>query len=195
MLPNKLIRFYLFALEDLLGMNGVNAILNLAGHRSWAENYPPDDDLHAIPYESLSSIQSSIEDIYGDRAGQNLSRQAAHSSFLKTAFSLMEPGTLNSIGGDKPQEIKRALNNFITIFDPESTGSISWAGAGEQLEIRFETCPNCTGREAPTPICKACAGWIEALFDAFEIGERIRVIETSCCAKGDEACVFLVQSG
>jgi len=39
--PNKIARIALLALEDVMGKNGVNAILNLANLQHLIDNYPP----------------------------------------------------------------------------------------------------------------------------------------------------------
>ena len=41
--PNKAGRIYLQALEDVMGRNGVSAILNLAGLETWIDNFPSDN--------------------------------------------------------------------------------------------------------------------------------------------------------
>ena len=41
--PNKMGRMMLLALEDVMGKNGVNAVLNLAKLRHLINNYPPNN--------------------------------------------------------------------------------------------------------------------------------------------------------
>ena len=41
--PNKFALLYLQALEEVMGKNGINAILNLAGLSHYINNYPPDN--------------------------------------------------------------------------------------------------------------------------------------------------------
>ncbi len=194
MLPNKLIRSYLLALQDLLGKNGVNAVLNVSGLAAWIENFPPEDDTRAITYEDFSRIQASIEDIYGDRAGQNLSRQAAHNSFASVGASQIDSSETDLSGEGKSATIKQALNNFVSIFDPDGSGDVGWTGTDEEIAIHFDVCPNCVGRETESPICKACAGWIEGLLDMMAAGDEIKVNNTTCRAVGDSKCTFVIQS-
>ena len=41
--PNKIAHIALTAIEDVMGKNGLNAILNLAGLSHLIDNYPPDN--------------------------------------------------------------------------------------------------------------------------------------------------------
>ena len=39
--PNMIARIYISAMEEIMGKNGLNAILNLAGLSHLIDNYPP----------------------------------------------------------------------------------------------------------------------------------------------------------
>ena len=41
--PNKIVMLSLQALEEVMGKNGLNAILNLANLKDLIDNYPPDN--------------------------------------------------------------------------------------------------------------------------------------------------------
>jgi len=41
--PNKFARIFLDAMEEVMGKNGLNAVLNLAGLPNLIGNYPPDN--------------------------------------------------------------------------------------------------------------------------------------------------------
>ena len=41
--PNKIARIAILAYEEVMGKNGLNAILNLAGLPHLINNYPPDN--------------------------------------------------------------------------------------------------------------------------------------------------------
>ncbi len=42
-IPNRYARLFLLSLEEVMGKNGVSAILNLVGLSAWVEAYPADD--------------------------------------------------------------------------------------------------------------------------------------------------------
>ncbi len=54
--PNLIGRLYLISLEDVMGRNGVNALLNLAGARHLVNNYPPSTLPRQLPFPALTKI-------------------------------------------------------------------------------------------------------------------------------------------
>jgi predicted hydrocarbon binding protein len=194
MLPNRLVRSYLIALDDILGTNGVNTILNHSGLSDWIEDYPPQDSIKAVPYESFSRIQISLEDIYGDRMGQNLSRRASRISFKTVGADMLNLDRPESSESEGANDIKDTMHAFIALFD-DGSGSVKWSSTADEVTITYTACPNCVNREAQDPVCHACAGWIEGLVELLGIGDNIEIQETTCLATGSDQCSFTIQPG
>ena len=57
--PNLIGRLYLISLEDVMGRNGVNALLNLAGARHLVNNYPPSNLKQEFPFSDLTTISAA----------------------------------------------------------------------------------------------------------------------------------------
>ena len=60
--PNKMGRISLLALEDVMGRNGVNAVLNLAKLKHLVNNYPPNNLDLQFSFDEFSAIQQALED-------------------------------------------------------------------------------------------------------------------------------------
>lgn len=195
MLPNNMISAYLTALEDLLGENGVKTVLNLSGLHESIEGYPIDGAAETLPHSTLAKLQATIEDIYGERTGLNLSRKAARSASSSIGAELLntDQPVRSSEGG--VESIEEALDTFARLFvtDDHSTPIVS--GTDERVSISLQVCPNCVGRESSTPICQAVAGWIEGLIELIGSSDEVSIYESSCLAVGDENCTFVVQHG
>ena len=87
--PNKFGMIIIKALEDVMGRNGLNAILNLAGLSKYAENYPPDNLTKGFDFSELSALGTALEDMYGPRGGRGLALRAGRATFsdaLKLRF-------------------------------------------------------------------------------------------------------------
>ena len=54
--PNLIGRLYLISLEDVMGRNGVNALLNLSGARNLVNSYPPSNLKREFPFAELTTI-------------------------------------------------------------------------------------------------------------------------------------------
>jgi hypothetical protein len=92
--PNKMGRIILLAMEEVMGRNGVNAVLNLAKLRHLVNNYPPNNFDRQFPFEELGAIQQALDEMYGPRGGRGLSLRAGHMCFK---FGLKEFGPVLGI--------------------------------------------------------------------------------------------------
>ena len=54
--PNKMGRIILLAMEEVMGRNGVNAILNLARLKSLVNKYPPNNFDREFSFDEVGSI-------------------------------------------------------------------------------------------------------------------------------------------
>jgi len=77
--PNKIARIYIEAMEDVMGVNGLNAVLNLAGLGQYAGNYPPDNLNKEFDFAEFTALNAGLEEMYGPRGGRGLAlrRRAA----------------------------------------------------------------------------------------------------------------------
>ena len=191
MLPNTLVRSYLLALAELLGKNGLNTTLNISGLSEWIENYPPEDEIKAVGFESFAQLQAVLEDLYGERAGQNLSKKAAKSSFMDVGIRLLEVDMGSEGSKDR---LKLHIQAFLDLFNQEDVNDVTWESSQQDIIINFKRCPNCVSIESSTPTCFASLGWIEAFFESIGTGERLEVTEATCLASGDNSCSFVIRA-
>lgn len=70
--PNKMGRIMLVAMEEIMGKHGVNAVLNLAELRHLVNHYPPNNLEMGFAFTELSSIQQTLDDMFGERGGRSL---------------------------------------------------------------------------------------------------------------------------
>ena len=75
--PNRFGLITLQALEEVMGKNGLNAILNLAQLSSLIDNYPPPNLEKAFDFSDYSMVNLALEEMYGPRGGRGPSRYRA----------------------------------------------------------------------------------------------------------------------
>lgn len=78
---NKFARIALDALEDVMGRNGLNAILNLAHLSKIINNYPPDNLSREFDFADFSALNLALEELYGQRGGRSLALRAGRATF------------------------------------------------------------------------------------------------------------------
>ena len=93
--PNKIARIALLAVEEVIGRNGLNAILNLANQSHLINNYPPDNLERAFDFADFSSVMGALEEMYGPRGGRGLAQRAGRATFTN---GLKNFGALAGVG-------------------------------------------------------------------------------------------------
>ncbi len=79
--PNKMVRIILLAMEEVMGRNGVNAVLNLAQMKRLVNNFPPNNFDRQITFTELGSLMQSLDIMYGPRGGRGLALRAGRACF------------------------------------------------------------------------------------------------------------------
>ena len=193
--PNKMGRIILLALEEVIGRNGVNATLNLAGLRYLVNNYPPNNLDRQFPFEEIGKIQKSLDDMYGPRAGHGLALRAGRACFR---YGLREFGPVLGIADlafrllPLGMKLKAGAEVFAETFNKYSDQVVRLDEDDERLWWIIERCPVCLGRHTDLPCCYLAVGILHESLVWVSGGKNFNVQEISCIACGDETCTIVV---
>ena len=194
---NKFTRIALLSYEEMIGKNGLNAILNLAGLKDLIGNYPPDDLERQFDFADFTAIHMGMEEMVGARGGRGFAIRAGRAIFndaLKNYGALA--GVADQAFKDLPLQAKcriglpAAARIFSELTDQHSTvnetdTSFLWT---------IHRCPICWSRQgAEKPVCSLFTGVLEALLTWVSDGLDFQVSESRCCALGDTVCEFVIQ--
>lgn len=193
--PNKMGRIIMNAIEEILGQNGINALLRLAGLDHRIDNYPPNNLNKEWDFAEFSALDQALDDMVGPRGGRALSLRAGQAVFNEglqgfatfvgmadLAFRVLPQGTKMKVG-------LKAMAEVFTKFSDQPSHII-------EEENRYiyviERCPVCWGRKADKPICHIAAGLIQEGLKWVSGGKIYRVMEVECVADGGRTCSFEV---
>lgn len=193
--PNKIARIYIIAMEDVMGSNGLNAILNLAGLQAYIGNYPPDNLDRQFDFADFTALNAALEDMYGPRGGRGLALRAGRACFsqgLKNFGALAGVGDLAFKVLPLVAKLKMGIPAMGTIFSNFSDQITVVAEQDDHYTYTITQCPVCWGRTADKPVCHAASGLLQEGLRWLSGGHEFRVVETECHAKGDPACVFVI---
>jgi predicted hydrocarbon binding protein len=195
--PNKFGLITLKSLEDVMGKNGLNAILNLAGLNSYIENYPPDNLEKAFDFAELSSIGVALEEMYGPRGGRGLMLRAGRATFadaLKYFGALAGAGDLAFKVLPLQAKMRIGLPAMAKIFSQVSDQLSTVEEKDNELIYTIHKCPCCYGRSGvDKPVCFIAAGLIQESLKWVSGGNEFRVNESKCIALNDPVCEFIIQ--
>jgi len=193
---NKIVRISLKAFEEVMGRNGLNAILNLAHLSELIDNPPPDNLEREFDFSDFSAINMALEEMYGPRGGRGLALRAGRAAF---ADSLRNFGALAGVGDLAfkvlPLQTKLRIGIpamariFSQISDQHST-----AREDEGVYIyTIHRCPVCWGRSGvDKPVCFIAAGLLQGGLKWLSGGMEFQVHESKCVATGHEVCEFII---
>jgi hypothetical protein len=193
--PNRIARIYIEALEDVMGKNGVNAVLNLAGLGHLVGSYPPDNLQRAFDFADFSALNGALEEMYGPRGGRTLALRAGRAAF---ASALRNFGALAGVGSAPFQVLP--LGTKLRVGIPAMARIFSMLSDQHSVVNDTETdyiytihrCPTCWGRRGDKPLCHAGAGLLLEGLKWISNGREFRVTETQCVAVGDPVCVYTI---
>jgi predicted hydrocarbon binding protein len=191
--PNRVARIYIRALEDVMGKNGVNAVLNLAGLGELINSYPSDTLERAFDFADFSAINGALEEMYGPRGGRTLALRAGRAAFdaaLKNFGMMAGVGEMAFTVLPLSAKLRIGIPAMARIFSQISDQRSTVEDAGSELVYTIHKCPTCWGRHGDKPLCHAGAGLLLEALKWVSGGHEFRVVETKCVAVGDPVCVY-----
>ncbi|HNN13303.1 MAG TPA: 4-vinyl reductase [Anaerolineales bacterium] len=191
---NSLVRQALTSMQEVMGDNGLSAVLKSCGLEKFVGNFPPNDLDPSIRASQYAQLNQAIEDFYG-RGGRGMLRRIGRASFQ---YGVREQAALLGIAGvalkvlPERQRIKFILNGMADALKKSNSQVKAWVDeSGDRLAYIESTCAVCNSRHSDHPICHLYVGSVtEAV--KWATGKEYEITETHCIAKGDEYCRFEV---
>lgn len=196
-LPNRLARITLLSLEELIGYNGLQALLNLAHLDHWIENYPPANLDRGVDFSELSLLNIGLEELYGERGGRGIAQRAGRAIFSEALsnFGAMA-GTADAAFKMLPSNARLniGLKAMARIFNHTSDQRTRVEDQGHEIHYLIHRNPVCWGRrDEARPVCAMQVGMLDEASSRMSGGLEFRVDEAECKAMGAMACRFVVQ--
>jgi len=193
--PNKMGRIVLLAMEEVMGRNGVNAILNLARLKNLVNSYPPNNFDRQFSFEEVGAIQQALEDMYGPRGARGLALRAGRACFK---YGIKEFGPVLGIADlafrllPLGMKLKVGFEVFAETFNKFSDQIVRLGEDEENYIWVIDRCPVCWERRTDEPCCHLAVGILQEGLYWVSSGKRFHVEEVECIAKGDVTCTILI---
>ncbi|HEY5729630.1 MAG TPA: 4-vinyl reductase [Anaerolineales bacterium] len=193
--PNRMGRIILLSMEEVMGRNGVNAILKLASLPSLLDNYPADNADRVFPFSTISNMTDMLEQVYGPHGGRGLATRIGRACFnngvrqygaqmgiTEMAFRLLP----------LPAKVGAGARAFAELFNNFTDQRVRVEEEGDILLWHIERCPLCWERHAKEPVCHLAAGLLQEALYWLSGGKVFNVEEKTCIAAGDETCTIVI---
>lgn len=194
LLPNATLRVLFLSMEDVMGQNGVSAVLNSAGLSRFVKNYPPNNLEQSVKFEEYATVVKAVEDFYGARAAKAQLIRVGRATFQ---YALKEhPATLGLAGlalkvMPLNMQMKTVLGNVAKGMTQDLNEPAHVDEQADHFLFVKKACGACQGRQAEKPVCFTTNG---ALLEGLKwaTGKNFDVTETICRATGGETCTFRI---
>jgi predicted hydrocarbon binding protein len=194
--PNIWGRGVLVAAEEILGKNGVNALLNLAGLPQYIDNYPSDNIKKEFPFEHVSAIQKALWDMYGSKGARVFATRGGEETFnysLDKYEKVQKAAQAAMALGSARTRLKAGLLFFAKFFNTVSDQKVRVEEDEGAWKWVIERCPMCWGRKAEEPVCHLAVGVLNSASKWATGGEVLRIKAVECIAMGAKEGIILLE--
>jgi len=194
--PNKWARVMLTSAEEVMGAQGVAALLNMSAMKELIGNYPPDNMKKEFSFENVGKLQQGIWDMYGNRGARVFATRAGEQSFKDGLAQFKSVATAAQVAmrvGTLEGKMKLGIEFFSKFFNSVSDQVVEVSEDDKHWIWTITRCPVCSGRKSEEPCCHLALGVLQAAAGWVTDGKKFRISETECKAKGDKNCVFKVE--
>ncbi len=193
---NKIALIAIKALEEIMGKNGLNAILNLAHLAHLIDNYPPDNLNREFNFSDFSALNQALEEMYGPRGGRALAVRAGRAAFkdaLRNFGALAGVGDLAFRVLPLHTKMRIGVPAMAKIFSQISDQLTTTEEKEDHFVYTIHRCPVCWGRSgSDKPVCGIAVGLLQGGLKWVSGGSEFSVVETKCVAMGNEVCEFII---
>lgn len=193
--PNKMVRIFLEALEDVMGTNGLNALLHRANLSQYITNRPPENLQREVDFTHIAALSIALEDLYGVRGGRGLAQRAGRAVFaqgLKNFGALAGAGDLAFRVLPLAAKLKIGIPAIASIFTNFSDQISVVEEYDDHYLYIIKRCSMCWGRTTDKPCCHIATGILQEALRWVSGGREFRIVQTKCHACGDEFCEYVI---
>lgn len=187
----------LTGMEEVMGLQGVDAILRLASLERYIQNYPPASAELDFPFETVSLLQSTLEQNYGPRGGRGLALRIGRACF---SYGLKEYGSMLGLTEmafrllSLPTKLSTGTKTFADLFNKHTDQKVRVEEKGNKISWHIERCPLCWERSANEPVCHLAVGLLQESLYWLSGGKVFDVKEITCIAQGDADCTIVIDT-
>lgn len=193
--PYRFARYFLLGMQDVLGTEGLEAILSLAGLSTYLAELPPNTMERKFDFVYLTALSEALEEWYGPRGGrgmalrigrawfdQGFSHFGAFAGFADPAFQALP----------LPSRAYISLEALTAVFIQHTDQHTTFGTQDSTYRIVTEVSPMALGRQTERPVCHALVGLMQACLSRASNGFEFHVYESACRAAGHDECSFVI---
>jgi len=193
--PQKMGKIMLLGMEEVMGVNRVDGVLCLSPLENSVQDSSQVNANQSFSFESVSLLQSTLEQVYGPHGGRGLALRIGRACFK---YGLKEYGSMLGLTEmafrllSLPIKLHIGAKTFADLFNNHTDQIVRVVEEDNKIFWHIDRCPLCWERKAEEPICHLAVGLLQESLYWLSGGKIFNVEETACIAKGDAACTIVI---
>jgi predicted hydrocarbon binding protein len=193
--PQKMGKIMLLGMEEVMGVNRVDGVLCLSPLENFVQDSSQVNANQSFSFESVSLLQSTLEQVYGPHGGRGLALRIGRACFK---YGLKEYGSMLGLTEiafrllSLPIKLHIGAKTFADLFNNHTDQIVRVVEEDNKIFWHIDRCPLCWERKAEEPICHLAVGLLQESLYWLSGGKIFNVEETACIAKGDAACTIVI---
>jgi predicted hydrocarbon binding protein len=195
-LPNDALRLLFLSIEEVMGKDGMKAVLNGAKLQQYINNYPPKSLAMEVKFSDYGHAEQAVEEFYGPRGAKAMLTRIGRGTFQ---YAMREQSAVLGLAGQALKMMPLSMTAKMKLLLQQM---VSAANKTVNLPQRLEEtqdayvvvttqCP-CQYRPVhPGACCSVSVGtFTEAM--KWLTDKQFTVTEITCLNKGDDACRYRI---
>ncbi|MBN1573625.1 MAG: 4-vinyl reductase [Deltaproteobacteria bacterium] len=196
LVSNMTFRVMLLGINEIVGQNGLDVVLNFTGLTKYRNAIPPNNDLVEDCWISeATGLDKGIEEIFGGNGAAAILVQVGKK---QAVWGLEENGEVagqlkkTMDGKGDFERIKMILTITATIISAQMNTEVWIEEDDDAVYYCDKSATHCFNRTSILPVCFVTVGFLLGLVEWATGKNDWRVKETRCMALGEEYCAYRV---
>jgi hypothetical protein len=179
------------AVYEILGQEEVDKITELACSAIYPDKDFPSNPLGKFPFDRVDQIQTTLEQVYGSRAGNGLSERVGRAC-LK--YCLRDYGYGLGVTSSAfrllplPRRVLVGFEALTPIINQLSDHKVSLEHDKKNTYIHIELCPDCGKKQLKSTGCAVMLGFLNETLDWISAGKCVLSEGRNCIVCSDNQC-------
>jgi len=191
-ISNMTFRVVLLGIQEIIGENGLNTVLNYAGIKKYRDNFPQNNkEKNTYRASEVTLVDKGVIDIFGNNGASAVLAQVGK---MQAKWGLEEnPETVAAAkkifeNMSDFETAKTALEMTAAVLSAESDCKAWVTSEGEDLLYHIDEATHCFNIKKDAPICFVTSGFVSAII-AWATGDNLwQAKEETCMAMGAPHC-------
>lgn len=193
-MPNVMLRNLLEAIAEVLGENGLKAVLNAAKLQRFIDNYPSNNLEWGVTFADYGAAEQAIEDVVGPKGAKMMLTRIGRATFR---YALEEQPAVLGLASLalKALPMGTRMKVVLASLAKAATRDVNQPTDIEEHDDHFlfvvDVCPCHWRGKKDKPVCFVTVGVLHGAL-RWATSKNFKIEEVNCIAMGDDACRYRI---